>query len=512
MGDLVRSPSAMLGRMLHAWRFLTSTLRAGKAALHPGQQLAEEDSAEQFRAVREMEYGSEAGLRLALRADATAAACALQQTRDLSGATASDVEGSAAVPWMLAVEHRIQNQERQRREGSAASSHAQSSPSPPPPPPSAPSVPSVASSPLPDGAAVTSEAIGEGGSEGGSKGLVAIVSRLDLQLGTLARETKAAESAIAQALKLLQAQVMSKAARAELQHGLASAMDTAHDAQERSRAVATSLVSIATDIDKRAPLEALARLEQTLQSNLAGSATIGGPMIHARRIDHRDSPLQPTHCLSCKQPLPYRPQSPPPHQLATAPGGGRVACSSPPRSQAVMGHDGTEASARHGMQQQQQPMQPMQPMHMHPAGAGGSATASSLSVEPAGGAAGFVALAGHGFHTMGSLRRDGLDLSRNAKLTYGVPPANDQRKRMQLQLQLLSASPSSPSMRGSGGFGGGGSRGTRGGAVRVASAKGERASRPIEAVVGHSRPMSAAALLPGQSRPIRVSASAGALI
>ena len=177
-----------------------------------------------------------------------------------------------------------------------------------------------------------------------------------------------------------------------------------------------------------------------------------------------------------------------------------------------MGHDGTEASARHGMQQQQQPMQPMQPMHMHPAGAGGSATASSLSVEPAGGAAGFVALAGHGFHTMGSLRRDGLDLSRNAKLTYGVPPANDQRKRMQLQLQLLSASPSSPSMRGSGGFGGGGSRGTRGGAVRVASAKGERASRPIEAVVGHSRPMSAAALLPGQSRPIRVSASAGALI
>ena len=32
----------------------------------------------------------------------------------------------------------------------------------------------------------------------------------------------------------------------------------------------------ATDIDKRAPLEALARLEHTLQSNLAGSAMISG--------------------------------------------------------------------------------------------------------------------------------------------------------------------------------------------------------------------------------------------
>ena len=138
----------------------------------------------------------------------------------------------------------------------------------------------------------------------------------------------------------------------------------------------------------------------------------------------------------------------------------------------------------------------------YPAGA----APASVSVEAVGGAAGFVALMGQGFHTMGSLRRDGADLSRNAKLTYGVPPANEPRKRMQLQLQLLSSPSASPAMRRGGG---GGARG----AVRVASAKGERTSRPVEAVVGHGqpRPMSAAALLPGQSRPIRSSASAGAL-
>ena len=319
------------------------------------------------------------------------------------------------------------------------------------------------------------------------------IARLDDQLATLTRETKAAESAIAQALKLLQAQVMSKAARAELQHGLSRAVEAATDAQERSRAVASNLVAIASEVDSRAPLKALARLETSMQSQLAASASgaSSGPILHAKRITAQpESALMPTHCLSCQQPLPTYSHYSPPHETAYLPAGlslspGRAASS------------GRRTPTR-GL------------------GCGSPDSPPDAGVD-LGAAAGAVTLTGKSFHTMGSLRRDGVDLMRNPKLTYGVPPANETRKQTQLQLHMLAANRTAGSASGlDGGGGGGGGGGAGGGRARPSTAKGERFGR-VEAVVGRqpSRPTSAAALLPGQSRSVRggvrASASAGSL-
>lgn len=297
--------------------------------------------------------------------------------------------------------------------------------------------------------------------------------RLDAAITALARETKAAEGAIAQALKLLQAQVMSKAARTELQHGLSRAMDAAFDAQERSRAVASSLVSIATDVDTRAPIDAVVRLESILHSQLSSSGGGGGPLIASRRImhDNRGSPLHPTHCLSCKQPLPY---------TSHGHGGGDPA---PPHE--PLHH---QAASRPSSSGRLSP--PISPMRSPTRSGDASPLADTSPKTDFGAASGYVALSGRSFHTSGSLRRDGTDMHRNAKLIYGVPPANETRRKTALQLQML------------GGYSGPGST------VRAGSAKGER--KPIEAIVG--RPTSAAALLPGQGRhAMRGSASAGSL-
>ena len=266
------------------------------------------------------------------------------------------------------------------------------------------------------------------------------VDRLGAAMSALSRETKAAESAIAQALKLLQAQVTSKATRTELQHGLSRAMDAAFDAQERSRAVASSLVSLANDVDARAPLQALARLEHMVHSQVTGGVG-GAPILSAKRIttDHRDSHPQPSLCLSCKQPLP-------------------LAASAP------LSHD----------------------VLYHPSSPGGRAGDLASQGAPDGKA----------FQTIGSACRDGTrsDPSRTAKQLYGAPPANETRKRTALQLQMLAANSA-----------------TTPGPTRAGSAKSER-GRPIEAIIGQARPTSAAALLPGQKRPMNASASTSSLL
>ena len=138
------------------------------------------------------------------------------------------------------------------------------------------------------------------------------MARLDTQIANLARETKAAEGAIAQALKLLQAQVMSKASRSELQHVLSTSMDAVDQAHEKTRA-------LAADVETRAPREAIGRLETFLKQQ-AHSA--GSPIIVTQRVapgSHRISPLLPTHCLSCKQALPYQTPPPMPHETAGMP-------------------------------------------------------------------------------------------------------------------------------------------------------------------------------------------------
>ena len=101
-------------------------------------------------------------------------------------------------------------------------------------------------------------------------------------------------------------------------------VEAATDAQERSRAVASNLVAIASEVDSRAPLKALARLETSMQSQLAASASgaSSGPILHAKRITAQpESALMPTHCLSCQQPLPTYSHYSPPHETAYLPAG-----------------------------------------------------------------------------------------------------------------------------------------------------------------------------------------------
>ena len=256
------------------------------------------------------------------------------------------------------------------------------------------------------------------------------IARLDDQLATLTRETKAAESAIAQALKLLQAQVMSKAARAELQHGLSRAVEAATDAQERSRAVASNLVAIASEVDSRAPLKALARLETSMQSQLAASASgaSSGPILHAKRITAQpESALMPTHCLSCQQPPPTHPTTrrrtrlpTPQPDSARRQAGQRLLAGEPRRAASAVGR---------------QTRPPMQEATLVPL----PAPSPSPKAVP---------------HD-GLLRRT-ADLMRNPKLTYGVPPANETRKQTQLQLHMLAANRRRAASGLDGGGGGGG--------------------------------------------------------
>jgi len=119
---------------------------------------------------------------------------------------------------------------------------------------------------------------------------------------------KAIESAIGQAFKLLQAQVLSKASRRELHEALAKALDTSLDSQERLRMISSSLESLSEEVKTRASNEHVAELQKVL-GKMRHLQEHGG----ANKRQAQDDPLMPSMCLACNQALPLKKKALPSH-------------------------------------------------------------------------------------------------------------------------------------------------------------------------------------------------------
>ena len=318
------------------------------------------------------------------------------------------------------------------------------------------------------------------------------IARLDDQLATLTRETKAAESAIAQALKLLQAQVMSKAAR-----GGAAAWPLARrgGCDRRAGAVASRGVEPRCNCVRGGQPSAAqgARAigdEHAVAACRKRERRASGPILHAKRITAQpESALMPTHCLSWSSRCQRTSHYSPPHEDCLPPSRTQPVA----RPGSVFWPANPDARPRLWVLRlaprcRSRPWRRCRCRHPH------------RKVVP------------HDGLVEAGRRR--FDAEPQANLRSA--PANETRKQTQLQLHMLAANRTAGCIRARrrrrrrrrGGAGGG--------RARPSTAKGERFGR-VEAVVGRqpSRPTSAAALLPGQSRSVRggvrASASAGNL-
>lgn len=190
---------------------------------------------------------------------------------------------------------------------------------------------------------------------------------------------------------------MTKASRTELQHGLQRATEAALDAQDRSKAVASDLLSVAFELDSRASHEAVARLEALVlglplpPASRLDKAHRAAPVIRTQRAGATGTMLLPSHCLSCHQPLPHPPSPPPPHETPKggAPQAGGDSRSSPQRAHSSMSAGTNSMSA------------------------GVSMHASSTRL----------------FYPFKA-----ADTSHHAKVAFGREPTHEVRKRMQQQL------------------------------------------------------------------------------
>ena len=448
LGFLTSMPQGLLSACFHAWSFAADVLRTERRHTKEdaAEALTEEEASAAMDAAIAEKHGEPENFRLAVRAGQGAvnrleqiAFTSKMQARRRHSTFESRAAKAAAedsdeddetgragtAPWVSQVEDSIDSLDKRldsidKRLANGAGA----------------------------GGGGGGAGAGGSGSPGGKDGVFGVGEEDALLGGTAAeaiaslqRESKAAEGAIAQALKLLQAQVMSKASRSELQHGMSRAMDAAFDAQERSRAVAASLVSVATDVDTRASGKDLYRLESFVQQVIQQGGGLGGgggggqgaPMLRMTRLngggDNRDSPLQPTHCLACNQALTYPLPAEKPHETQYRPTSSHGRSStSPPR----------DAGGRRSP----------------------PAVSSSRPRTPDDGSPRIV---GQQFWPTG-----GTDA--RAKMHYGKEPANELRKQTQRQLASMAGAPSAANSR-------------------LGSA---RKDRPIEALLG--RPTSAPAL------------------
>ena len=227
------------------------------------------------------------------------------------------------------------------------------------------------------------------------------------QLNIKSKET---EAAIAQALKLLQAQVVTKASREELREALGRALDASSASQERTREIA----------------DAVEKLSQ--EAHRPGKGMGGTNSRHMLTVTklNVDGVHSSTHCMACMQPLPRSVSPPSPHEVAYRPSGSNPA--SPKRRSP---HTSFEA---HSFGDQFEGELLGDPAR----GAPGTIAPSTLLSRPtsASSTVATASLRPTSFHPPAV--RQGLDFARNAKLTYGREPSNEIRRRTRRELQELS--------------------------------------------------------------------------
>ena len=328
MGYILKSDASILRSTFKVWGFYTGVRRVRRfremasADTEAGKPFSEEEEAEEIEQAQEAGFGTAAGFRLkvhigalvsALRAPLRSSSSA---ATDESGMDNEQLDEASRPGWMRRVEgalmelrervDRMSEKDELRKQAMTASRQQHAA--------DATTSRSSSASDIAEVAAVAQSLLAQ------SSAHEAEVKRIGSSLTSLSSESKSAEGAIAQALKLLQAQTVTKASRHEMRQAVARALEAALDGQERAREVAAAIERVEAVLPTKATKEELARLEAALAA-LAASGELQTREwgLATRQLDHVDSA---THCLSCHQPLPTPSAPPPPHLYHTSSRGG----------------------------------------------------------------------------------------------------------------------------------------------------------------------------------------------